>query len=607
MNRFLNCLLPVSLALLFVGSPRSAAAQAACYTAWSSTAVYTAGQTASYNNVNYTANWWTQGQNPSTNNGGSGSGQPWTSDGACSNAACTTTPGAPAGLAASQTTSTGTTLSWTAVSAPANCTITSYTVLENGNPVGTTTGTSFSVTGLTASTTYSFTVEATDAAGTSTASTPALDVTTSSTSTQSMIVAGWFEEWSIYYASFNIANLQQNGVADSLTHLIYAFGDPVAPTSATAACQLADPWADYQDTALPQVTGPYSGAGGVYGNFGAIQQLKAAHPNLKTLISIGGYSATNAWTNAFVLAASTPAGRTALASSCINMFISGNLAPGITAPGLFDGINIDWEFPTATDTANFTALLTEFRKQLNALSATTGKTYLLSFDAAAGKSDANNPGGYDTIDIPGTVAQVDFITVDGYNYAGDWSFATNDASPLYDEPANPLYNTGFTIDDTVEYYLATGIPPSKYTVGFPLYGAGWTGGLTSANSGMYQTATGYSPVPNLNGVGNCSTGDNQSSPAAGCDYLLTNGLATYRSLINLLNNGYTASYDSTRAAARMYSAAADTAFSYDNAQSIAAKVAYIKAKGLGGGYVWALKDDDANGTLTKALAVGLNP
>jgi chitinase len=54
-----------------------------CAAAWSSTAVYTAGNQASENGINYTANWWTQGNNPATNNGGSGSGQPWTSDGSC--------------------------------------------------------------------------------------------------------------------------------------------------------------------------------------------------------------------------------------------------------------------------------------------------------------------------------------------------------------------------------------------------------------------------------------------------------------------------------------------------------------------------------------------
>ncbi|WP_323377292.1 carbohydrate-binding protein [Streptomyces sp. RB17] len=61
------------------------AAQAAttCAAAWSSTAVYTAGQQASENGVNYTANFWTQNNDPATSNGGSGSGQPWTSDGAC--------------------------------------------------------------------------------------------------------------------------------------------------------------------------------------------------------------------------------------------------------------------------------------------------------------------------------------------------------------------------------------------------------------------------------------------------------------------------------------------------------------------------------------------
>ena len=49
-----------------------------CAPAWSSTAVYNAGNTASVNGVNYRANWWTQGNNPATNNGPTGSGQPWT-------------------------------------------------------------------------------------------------------------------------------------------------------------------------------------------------------------------------------------------------------------------------------------------------------------------------------------------------------------------------------------------------------------------------------------------------------------------------------------------------------------------------------------------------
>ena len=79
-----------------------------------------------------------------------------------SGGSCTTTPSAPTGLAASGTTSSGTNLSWTADTPPTNCTISSYTVLKNGTSIGTATGTTFAVTGLTASTSYSFTVEATD-------------------------------------------------------------------------------------------------------------------------------------------------------------------------------------------------------------------------------------------------------------------------------------------------------------------------------------------------------------------------------------------------------------------------------------------------------------
>jgi len=68
-------------ALALSSGPAHAAT--ACAAAWSSTAVYTAGMQASENGINYTANWWTQGNDPATNNGGPGSGQPWTSNGSC--------------------------------------------------------------------------------------------------------------------------------------------------------------------------------------------------------------------------------------------------------------------------------------------------------------------------------------------------------------------------------------------------------------------------------------------------------------------------------------------------------------------------------------------
>jgi chitinase len=413
------------------------------------------------------------------------------------------------------------------------------------------------------------------------------------TNKHAKILGGYFEEWSIYYAGYNIANLQQNGVAGKLTHLMYAFAN--VTTTPSPACAIADTWADYQTPYLPSVSG-VAYPGPLYGNFAAIQQLKQLHPGLKVLMSIGGASATN--TAAFVTAASTAAGRQALAASCIDMFVSGNIAPGITAPGLFDGFNIDWEFPTATDTKNFTALLAEFHTQLRALAATTGKHYVMSFDGPAGSQN------YVNIDLKKAAEQVDFITIDGYNYAGSWQTQTNDASPLFDSKQDPLYGQDLDIDATVDAYLAAGVPPYKYTMGLPLYGAGWTG-VPKKNHGLYQNSTGPSPVLWANGTGLCP---DLSGNTAGCDTLLTPGLATYSTLSNLTANGYTSYYDPKRVAVSLYDPTAGTFYTFDDPSVALLKMLYIEVKvpgGLGGAYVWALKDDDANGTMVKTMAAGL--
>ena len=75
--------LTVGGSVLALASAPAAQAATTCAAAWSAATVYTGGQQASENGINYTANWWTQGNDPATNNGGSGSGQPWTSNGAC--------------------------------------------------------------------------------------------------------------------------------------------------------------------------------------------------------------------------------------------------------------------------------------------------------------------------------------------------------------------------------------------------------------------------------------------------------------------------------------------------------------------------------------------
>ena len=406
------------------------------------------------------------------------------------------------------------------------------------------------------------------------------------------VIGGYFEEWGIHYGGFTIADLQRNGIADQLTHLIYAFGD-VTPAS-TPSCAIEDPSAAYQDASLPSVSGkPYTAP--LYGNFGAIQQLKKLHPRLKVLISLGGQAGNAA---GWVTAAGTPAGRAALASSCIDLFVKGNIAAGVRAPELFDGFNIDWEFPSAADKQNFTALLKEFRTQLDALSRSTGRQYILTFDSPA------DPGKYVNIDLKAAAEQVDFLTIDGYDLAAPEDKQTNEASSLYTAIANPSLDGAPDIDATVKAYLKAGVPVAKYTMGLPLYAVGWTG-VPNVNHGLYQNAAAPAPVLMADGSGICPKPD-KAAPSPGCDTLLTPGFLTYATIEKLIGrNGFTAWYDSARVGTTLYNPSNRTFYTYDSHASVAAKTAYIRENKLGGAYVWALNDDDPTGSLTKAIAAGL--
>ena len=396
---------------------------------------------------------------------------------------------------------------------------------------------------------------------------------------QNKILAGYFEEWSIYGANYNISNLQENGAANHISHLIYAFGN-VAPTSGppNAICQLADTWADYQTPYLPSVikNKPYPGP--LYGNFAALQQLKQLHPDLKVMISLGGSSATNA--AAFSYAASTPQLRAQLVSSCIDLFINGNLAPGISAAGIFDGIDIDWEFPAAADKQNFTLLLREFRKQLDALGAANNTYYQLSIYAPAGSQN------YSNIELASVGRQLDFLNVQCYDMHGTWESTTNHASPIYDSPKDPSYGQGYDIDDTIAAYLAGGVPAGKLLVGVPFYGYGWTG-VPNINHGLYQTSTGPAPSP------------------AG-DVLATDGVATFGTL--QAQTGFTHYLDKVSIAQWIYNPDTLTFWTYDTTNTARFKMNYVNTRvpgGLGGAFFWAFKDDDSHASLVKAMARGL--
>ena len=191
-----------------------------CAPAWSQTQVYTAGNQASLSSINYRANWWTLGENPSTHNGGPGSGQPWTNIGNCSGSGgCTVIPSVPSGLSSSNVTSSSVTLAWNPATAGPNCTI-QYRVFQNGTQISTVTGTSHTVSSLTPSTTYTFAVASIDQAGSS-ATSGSISVTTAPASGTPIVqvyqhcnFGGWVANFTTT-GNFNTADLVSRGGIDN--------------------------------------------------------------------------------------------------------------------------------------------------------------------------------------------------------------------------------------------------------------------------------------------------------------------------------------------------------------------------------------------------------
>jgi chitinase len=197
---------------LAVTTPANAPPPPSNVPAWSPTAVYTAGMTASENGIIYSANWWTQGNDPSTNNGVKGTGEPWTATGKLNTTP--TAPNAPTGLTATAVSSSVIDLNWAAATVPGSGTVSDYAIFENGTQIATTTNTYYNVGSLAASTAYQFTVDAVDATGTSPQSSTASATTLApGTSTSHAVFAPYIDMG----FSPNLAAIAQTSGVDQFT------------------------------------------------------------------------------------------------------------------------------------------------------------------------------------------------------------------------------------------------------------------------------------------------------------------------------------------------------------------------------------------------------
>jgi chitinase len=421
---------------------------------------------------------------------------------------------------------------------------------------------------------------------------------------------GYYSARARYDASFQIKDVAATGMAGRLTVLAYGFGS-IDPSDLTCAMNNeaapgqdtggGDAYADYRrpfdasssvdgvaDSPVEDV--PDHG-GPLRGNFNQLKKLKAQLPHLKVVISFGGPTSSKLFSDI----AASDASRRKFVSSCIDLYIKGNLpayhgsgGPG-SASGIFNGFDIAWQWPASTaDKANHALLLQELRRQLDELAGSS--RYLLT--ALLPADPAKIAAG---IDIGAVFQAVDFGNVQGYDFHGPWEprrtyhhaqLSTTSSDPT---PASARLSGGAALNT----YVSAGVAPNRLTLGLPLYGYGWTGVCAGPESGLFEEASGVAAGTTQPGTAPVKELLRQFAP----EQLERGGQVNEPT--DPKNQLF---YDPVAVASYGYNGS--TFWSFDDAKIIEAKAAYIQAAGLRGAMLWSLDGDD--GSLVHVLDETLN-
>ncbi len=376
-------------------------------------------------------------------------------------------------------------------------------------------------------------------------------------------VVAYLTDWGGYGRGYRVKDLQTSGGAAELTHLLYAFGNVDG-----GRCSAADPWADYGKpvTAADSVDGRADGPSGLKGMFGQLRKLKAAHPGLKLIWSFGGWTGSAG----FTAAARDPA---AFAVGCAALLHDPRWA------GLFDGIDVDWEYPNAcglncdrSGRSGLADLLGALRTSLGpaalvtaAVTGDVSKLQAADYAAAARSADWLGAMTYDYFGTSGDGGQGA-----GEPEGNESGGPTAEHSPLTTYPGIPERTA--TATAAVDEMVRLGVPPGKVLLGVGFYGRGWTG-VTSA-----------------------APGGSAGGPAPGT---YAEGQEDYKVLVRRCPPTGTAG-------GTAYAHCGDQWWSYDTPATIRTKMAFVRQRSLGGAFAWELSGDTARADLVKAVAGGLN-
>ncbi len=378
-------------------------------------------------------------------------------------------------------------------------------------------------------------------------------------------VVGYFTSWGVYDRDFHVKNLVTSGSASKLSAIIYTFADI---DDDELICKPHDTYADWEKhyseaNSVDGVSDSWEPTS-LRGSFNQLRKLKKMYPDLKVLMAIGGWTLSKNFP-----AAAQPENRKKFVESCIDLYIRGNFSNNFKGySGIFDGIDIDWEFPGEADTNNFIDLLAEFRRQLN------DEREGLLLTAALPPAETYSQ----FIDIENIHTYLDWLGLMAYDYHGAWGDTTNFQSALYPADGDPARDNQLTVSETVSRYIIGGAPSDKIVVGVPFYGRGWAG-VSNNNNGLWQPGTG--PAPGR----------------------YEDGHMEYKHLGDL---GYPRFWNEQAQAAWLYNSEENIFWTYDDPQVMTAKAQFVRDNNLGGIMIWELSGDTDDGTLISNISQEFN-
>lgn len=283
-------------------------------------------------------------------------------------------------------------------------------------------------------------------------------------------------------------------------------------------------------------------------NFRLLNELKQINPDLKILISVGGWT----WSKNFSDAVLTDASTQQFAQSAVDIVSAHQL----------DGVDIDWEYPgmigdsnkyRPQDRTGYTALFKALREKLDALGKQTGKKYLVT-TAIGGSLEF-----LQHTQMEEAQHYLDYINLMSYDFDGTYDNMAAHHSNLFSPPNRPYI---YSADVCIKNLQKVGVQLSKVVMGIGFYGKGKVVAGTG-NNGLYEI-----PVRRAYG--------------GGYTYLKD-------SLVN--KKGYVRHWDKESKAPYLFNEQGKIFITYDDEESVKEKCNYIKKYNLAGAMFWEYFSD----------------